>query len=642
MPGRGLWGVGVAAAILFQPLFAQEPSEVARWIRRLSSEDLRVREEETRKLILSGERILPAVQRLLADCQDPEVKERLRFVQAEIQARQRQSRVGPALAKDALLARLLSSESARDVLAGLIRLTGKTPVRRGAFFEVEHVGEGEEGLGAAEWVGLLREILERSRHEGRSDPESWAQIQMLALHVAVRQRLTPLVPAIADLTAATDPGVRETAAAAAGEIGAGAGAAERAILLDRLAPLLKDSEESVRYAALGALSELSEKKIDPWAGSLLADPSARVRRRAIEAVVRWNAREESIRVAALLRDASAQVRRAALRALIDLNAGDRLPEILGCASDPDEYVRLEVLEAMAAFDAREARKELADFLADPCTMVRLRALELVETFQASDLAPQVTRLLDRTEIDSVRLRALRLLPKLSARDSVPAIVRILEERNPEMCVSALQALAVLAGRDQAARVAALLDREEPRVRVLAARLLLEWNCRDLVPRIAALLTCADREVKVSVAAALSVAGEGDPRTVAVLAEVAGGEGSRQEARALFALNGVFAPRSMEALRKAKPARATYSNVSLSQATAIVAREAGLRVEGRNCEDARMDFHFERGSGADMLQELAEAFSATGAFLLDDATGTIHVVSPAECLAHWRRRLAFRK
>ncbi len=219
--------------------------------------------------------------------------------------------------------------------------------------------------------------------------------------------------------------------------------------------MARSPDETVRVAALRALSGVGGDADVPLLAQRIAAGSAAEQRAAAQSLVRLKGDRVNAAITTAIGSAAPHASVKLLEILTARNAKESLPAILACASAPDATV------AQAALDA-------------------LRAL--AEEGQTGDLV----KLLQTAEADAQRTKAEAALLALCGRGKekcVQALVAGLPNADAGTRTVLLQALARAGGPAALEAVAARLDDEDQAVRDEAVRMLSLWSNRAVVPRL---------------------------------------------------------------------------------------------------------------------------------------------------------------
>uniref|UniRef100_UPI0039C74D19 HEAT repeat domain-containing protein n=1 Tax=Scytonema sp. PCC 10023 TaxID=1680591 RepID=UPI0039C74D19 len=114
----------------------------------------------------------------------------------------------------------------------------------------------------------------------------------------------------------------------------------------KLVELLKDSDTSVRYAAVKALGQMQAKEYAPKVVELLKDSNSDVRNTAANALGQMQAKEYAPKLVELLKGSDLSVRYAAAEALGQMQAKEYAPKLAELLKDSDLTVRYAAAEAL--------------------------------------------------------------------------------------------------------------------------------------------------------------------------------------------------------------------------------------------------------------------------------------------------------
>lgn len=255
---------------------------------------------------------------------------------------------------------------------------------------------------------------------------------------------------------------------------------------DRVAPMLKNDEPSLRTGAAFTLSRMKAARHIPDIAELLKDNTDWVRRAAVESLDHLGARQCAEQIRPLLKDSSDEVRKAAGAFLARHGGEDPAALEAPRLKSPDPKVRIEALSRLGSLGARAHAKAVAALLADPEANIR------------SD--------------------ACMWLGSMGAREHIPALGRALKD--PAMRAMACWALGRMAAVDLAGEIVPLLGDDEEFSRIKAAGALSRMGLREHAGKIAALLKDPSGWVRGSAALKLAVLGSREhiPDLVRMLAE----------------------------------------------------------------------------------------------------------------------------
>ncbi len=251
-----------------------------------------------------------------------------------------------------------------------------------------------------------------------------------------------------------DPGVRIHAINA---LAVRPGPAPAPKVREAAVPALKDRNEFVRGAAVGALGRLGlTTSIDaPELVEALSDPSPWVRTRAaMELPYRPGSRAILPALARALADPDHQVRSMAAKRFrwIGLDAEAFLPSLRPLRDDKEESVRRDADEAIRSIETKVKdfrTKRLPDALTDlasPDPDIRRGAVEVLADFgpRSAPAVPALIRSLDDRDA-TVRIASARTLGRIgpTARDALPALAGRANDPDARVRLAAASALAAI-------------------------------------------------------------------------------------------------------------------------------------------------------------------------------------------------------
>jgi HEAT repeat protein len=229
----------------------------------------------------------------------------------------------------------------------------------------------------------------------------------------------------------TDPGVRSAAARSLDRLGWDpATDSHRAIQLlamghmqqlvkmgaDGVPPLLeqlRNGEPNKQFAAVKALGQINDPRVQPAMIEALAKPSVAVRISALGTLERQADPKTFPKIEKLLRDSDPNVRHAAIEAALKCGGVRAVPGLVGCLGDKSWEVRRAAASALGTLGEHSAVEALCGLIKDSDRDVRETAINaLGQLKDRRAVAPLVLAMLD-TE-SSVRAAATSVAQKLDA------------------------------------------------------------------------------------------------------------------------------------------------------------------------------------------------------------------------------------
>lgn len=226
--------------------------------------------------------------------------------------------------------------------------------------------------------------------------------------------------------------VRRAAVVAAGRIGL-------AGLLDRIAPLLDDSDQEVREGAVNALVRLApacRDEVTAIARGLAVSPAPDSRRNAAAI---YAALADSERLALLVKDEDPQVRRSAVTALAGLGIPDCLGNLVMALVDEDPDVRIAAATGLGDMRSEACIEPLILSLGDGDPWVRCAALRSLGKIGGERSLDAIEGLLDNAD-GVVLITALEVLGGLGGERALHLVKKGLESSDEEVVKSAVDIL----------------------------------------------------------------------------------------------------------------------------------------------------------------------------------------------------------
>lgn len=314
-------------------------------LRQLGDDSAAARDEAERRLIESGGKNLPRLQKDLAEARDPEIKERLERI---VRCVELQEALGEADARTYLATPPEERWLFLKPRAGKLKRRRFSPsIESWLASDVRAALQGSEQRFFALGLVLQHDIacLGCLGPECIDDPD--AAVRLRAVEVAHRFK------------------IRER--------------------LDRLVECLDDADPEVRLAAIDAVAALEGPRYVDRFKTFMSDPDENIRTRAVGALAQALTVKDA---STFLNEGEPWARRAWVSEVRRLRLRDSMEVVAGLSSDPDVYVRREVLFAIAELGDGRFQDRMARFLDDPREEVQVEAL------RRSDLANAIAKKLD--------------------------------------------------------------------------------------------------------------------------------------------------------------------------------------------------------------------------------------------------------
>jgi len=305
---------------------------------------------------------------------------------------------------------------------------------------------------------------------------------------------------------------------------------------ERLLPLLKDPDPTIRVSTVRALGNLGRKDDAAAVVRLLEDEDGRVRWEVASALKKFGATYEEGKIGALLRSSRGEVRAAAAFALAVLESkafGADLKALLG---DPDPRARAAAAFTLGLQGRGEFAKDVSLLLGDKDARVRWAALSTLRKLRATAFDREVARTLGSRD-PILRWSAWETLLDFGARGWISSEVEpLLADRDAGVRADALLAAGLFDLTSFASKAAASLEDPDARVRYAAVVDLHRFRAVAFLNDVLKRLEDSDQEVRRAAAAAIPALegkkGDHEPPSLAGLPKV-----SRLEASTVFAPGG---------------------------------------------------------------------------------------------------------
>ena len=468
-----------------QPVWSPTSAQIARilaFIRNLTAESAAVHDLTW---ILANERVVAAVEPLLARLEDTDVSVRSAAANALGSIRSEKA-VEPLLARlenpdpsmrSAAANALGSIGSEKAVEPLLARLENPDPSMRSA---------AANALGS---IGSEKAVEPLLAHLENPDPSMRSAAANALGSIGSEKAVEPLLARLED----TDASVRSAAANALGSIGS-----EKAV--EPLLARLEDTDASVRSAAANALGSIgSEKAVEPLLAHL-ENPDPSMRRAAAHALGSIGSERAVEPLLARLEDNSS-VRSAAANALGSIGSERAVEPLLARLEDINSSVRRAAARALGSIGSERAVEPLLARLEDINSSVRsaaARALGSIGSERAVE--PLLARLEDINS--SVRSAAAYALGSIGSERAVEPLLARLEDINSSVRSAAAYALGSIGSERAVKPLLARLEDISSSVRSAAAHALGSIGSERAVEPLLARLEDINSSVRSAAANAL--------------------------------------------------------------------------------------------------------------------------------------------
>ncbi|HLF93229.1 MAG TPA: HEAT repeat domain-containing protein [Planctomycetota bacterium] len=273
-----------------------------------------------------------------------------------------------------------------------------------------------------------------------------------------------------------------------------------AVAVPDLVRLLKDKDEFVRTASLGALTRLQAMETVPQIREALKDPDDLVSGNAAAALGKLGVKEAVPDLAALLGREKYNQRELVMVSLARLGARESIPAISKLLDSGSECEG--AVEALRILEAREKIPQILRLLEHhPEGFARSAAVRALNAFKDPSCVPAVVKLLAH-ENANVRCGALEVLRELRADSALPEIRKRLEDADDGVRQYAVGAIHQTAGKGAAKDLLPRLKDENKWVRQLSAQVLGALEAKEAAPDLIRLLKDPEPVVRKEAAKSL--------------------------------------------------------------------------------------------------------------------------------------------
>lgn len=251
--------------------------------------------------------------------------------------------------------------------------------------------------------------------------------------------------------------------------------------------LLKDTDATIRRAAIQELICLNSRESLPNISNLINDKSPYVRSAVLVAFRTFAARDKVKAILPLLEDEDRNVRTDAIQTLVELDARESLAKI--SALFDDKAVRPSVISAWAAFQERDKIKVLLPLLKRKNSEDhndRWAAINALGELGATEAVDQLTDILrNEAEHEYLREGTILALARINARKAIPHIIPLLDHRSPSIRRSVATAIIYFGAKGEAMdQVLAMLKKDaHPHIRMTGLLLAKELDVQEAIPSI---------------------------------------------------------------------------------------------------------------------------------------------------------------
>lgn len=214
----------------------------------------------------------------------------------------------------------------------------------------------------------------------------------------------------------------------------------------RIARMLDDPAQEVRWAAATAVAGRPEPEVDQSAEGFLRHPDAGVRQAAVRVAGGSRRPDLLAKLHDLLGDEDAGVRVQVINAVSHVGDRSILHKLVPLLGDPHEQVVAAAAQMLGDHREASAAKPLASLLEHASVGVRFTALQALEKIGAKEAAPQVAACLRDPE-PGIRSFALGWLGKHGGKEHAAAVAELLEDPDLSVQANAIAVLGKRVGRD---------------------------------------------------------------------------------------------------------------------------------------------------------------------------------------------------
>ncbi|MCH7898933.1 MAG: HEAT repeat domain-containing protein, partial [Proteobacteria bacterium] len=261
---------------------------------------------------------------------------------------------------------------------------------------------------------------------------------------------------------------------------------DNATITKALEDQLKDTNNMVRSAALGALASRPGNVNIEAVSKLLVDPDLDVQGKAVDMMIHINHPDTVKYLAEALKDESEYSRRAAVEVLNAIGTVDSVKQLLDVLKDDDWWVRSRAGDALAEIGGPKVVESVVALISDKDKEIRRTAIEILN---ATKDEAAVDHLIKATGDSDwwVRERAVDALSKIGGPKALPTLEAMLG-KNPKTDVVVVRALAKIGNYDHIKKIVPMLKRPERDLQIEAIKALSSLADESHVDTIRGLLT----------------------------------------------------------------------------------------------------------------------------------------------------------
>ena len=244
---------------------------------------------------------------------------------------------------------------------------------------------------------------------------------------------------------------------------------DNATITKALEDQLKDTNNMVRSAALGALASRPGNVNIEAVSKLLVDPDLDVQGKAVDMMIHINHPDTVKYLAEALKDESEYSRRSAVEVLNAIGTVDSVKQLLDVLKDDDWWVRSRAGDALAEIGGPKVVESVVALISDKDKELRRTAIEILN---ATKDEAAVDHLIKATgDADWwVRERAVDALAKIGGPKALPTLEAMLG-KNPRTDVVVVRALAKIGNYDHIKKIVPMLNRPERDLQIEAIKAL---------------------------------------------------------------------------------------------------------------------------------------------------------------------------
>ncbi|HXI83605.1 MAG TPA: HEAT repeat domain-containing protein [Verrucomicrobiae bacterium] len=297
---------------------------------------------------------------------------------------------------------------------------------------------------------------------------------------------------------------------------AAAGALTR---LSQLTPLaistdgLKDERADVRRLTAAALRQSADRSAESALIDTIRDPDDLVRMEVVSALAECGTAASVPSLAEALRDKNALVRTAAASTLAHFDGASSIPVLIGALDDPDWHVRATVIMSLSATagDQKDRIALIVEPIAaklqnDPYALVRDRAADALAHSDDEKAIAALVRAIVSDDREA-RLHAHEAIIRSRAVSALPSLTGYLHHPNRDVREKIIRIFGEIGGGEQLPAVIEALKDTDPVVRFAAVQALRRLRGEGLVEALQERCNDADANVRAESARTLGNLGE---------------------------------------------------------------------------------------------------------------------------------------